>query len=78
LALIAVKNKWASSMTDGKPTPLDLPQNVKAAIAALVMKPGTDAAKPPPGVEAWYDIVMGHVSGWYKRRSQNIVACVLL
>ena len=49
---------------------------VKAAVLPLIDAAGNDIGRVRRNVEDWYNSAMDRVSGWYKRRTQIIIACV--
>jgi hypothetical protein len=50
----------------------------KQALITLLDAAGTDVSKARDNIEGWYNSTMDRVSGWYKRRTQAIVAIVAL
>ncbi len=50
----------------------------KQALITLLDAAGTDVSRARENIENWYNSAMDRVSGWYKRRTQAIVAIVAL
>jgi len=55
---------------------LDLPpeSNFRGALLPLIDSAGGDIDQVRKNIEQWYDNVMDRVSGWYKRRTQIVIA----
>jgi hypothetical protein len=53
-----------------------LPQNLRSALDAFEMKAKGDLNMLQRELENWYDSSMDRVSGWYKRRTQMILAAL--
>jgi hypothetical protein len=51
-------------------------ETVKGAILPLIDAAGNDVGRVRRNLEEWYNGVMDRVSGWYKRRTQIIIASV--
>ncbi len=49
---------------------------IKGALLPLIDAAGNDAVRVRQNIEDWYDSAMDRVSGWYKRRTQIILACI--
>lgn len=47
--------------------------HLKKALLTIIDAAGNDAVKAREGIENWYNSSMDRVSGWYKRRVQQIV-----
>lgn len=54
------------------------PENdrLKRILAPLLEEAGADFRRAQTNVEEWYNSAMDRVSGWYKRRTQKIIAAV--
>ena len=50
--------------------------NIRGALLPLIDAAGNDAVRVRRNIEDWYNGSMDRVSGWYKRRTQIIIACV--
>ncbi len=50
--------------------------SVKRALLPLIDSAGGDVEQARRNIEDWYDGAMDRVSGWYKRRTQMIIAAV--
>lgn len=53
---------------------LPLGSNLRGALVPLLTVAGNDGAKLLYEIERWYDGVMDRVSGWYKKRTQIMLA----
>jgi hypothetical protein len=56
-------------------TPI-LNAKTKRALVTLIDAAGTDVARARENIEGWYNSSMDRVSGWYKRRTQVIIAVI--
>ncbi len=63
---------------DFKAAVLDLPaeSNLRGALLPLIDSAGGDIDQVRKNIEQWYDNAMDRVSGWYKRRTQIIIAAL--
>lgn len=50
--------------------------DVKTALLALLQNASGDLDRAQKNIEQWFDDTMERVSGWYKRRTQLVTACV--
>jgi hypothetical protein len=50
-----------------------LPPELKNTVTVLFDEAGHDVEKLKAGLEIWFNSAMERVSGWYKRRSQNLL-----
>ncbi len=50
--------------------------NLAGALLPLIESAGNDIEKVRANIEHWYDSAMDRVSGWYKRRTQVIIAII--
>ena len=54
-----------------------LPESqVRTALLSLIDAAGDDASRARQNIEDWYNSAMDRVSGWYKRRTQGIIAVI--
>ncbi len=51
-------------------------QSVKGALLPLIDSANGDMARARNNIEDWYNSVMERVSGWYKQRTQQIIAVI--
>jgi hypothetical protein len=51
-------------------------QAIKGALLPLIDAAGNDIERARENIEHWYNAAMDRVAGWYKRRTQVIIACV--
>lgn len=51
-------------------------QTLKGAMLPLIRAAGNDITQVREHIESWYNASMDRVSGWYKRRTQIIIAAV--
>ncbi len=67
-----------SAVADLKSAVLRLPaeSNLRGALLPLIDEAGGDALRARQNIEDWYNSVMDRVSGWYKRRTQIIIAAI--
>ncbi len=49
---------------------------LKRTLGPLIQAAGTDAVRAQKNIEDWYNASMDRVSGWYKRRTQFIIAAL--
>jgi hypothetical protein len=49
---------------------------VRTALLSLLDAAGDDASRARQNIEDWYNTAMDRVSGWYKRRTQAIIAVI--
>jgi hypothetical protein len=49
---------------------------VRTALLSLIDAAGDDASRARQNIEDWYNTSMDRVSGWYKRRTQAIIAVI--
>jgi hypothetical protein len=52
--------------------------DVKTALLALLQNASGDLSRAQKNIEEWFDDTMGRVSGWYKRRTEVVTACVAI
>ena len=66
----------AMSAADFKSAVLLLPQDsaLRGALLPLIEAAGNDISAIRQNIEGWYNATMDRVSGWYKRRTQVIIA----
>ena len=66
----------AMSAVDFKNAVLLLPQDsaLRGALLPLIAAAGDDISAIRQNIEGWYNATMDRVSGWYKRRTQVIIA----
>ncbi|MBV9767832.1 MAG: hypothetical protein JOZ48_23530 [Acidobacteriaceae bacterium] len=66
------------SFTDLRQAVTNLPpdSNLRGALLPLIDAAGNDAIRVRQNVENWFNASMDRVSGWYKRRTQIILAAV--
>jgi hypothetical protein len=66
----------ARAAADFKDAVLHLPQNsdLRSALLPLIEAAGNDMSRVRQNIEDWYNATMDRVSGWYKRRTQIIIA----
>jgi hypothetical protein len=69
---------FALALLDMRHSAVELPENIKSALAACERNAGNDAAKLQRNIEDWFNSSMDRVSGWYKRYSQRIVLVMAL
>ncbi len=66
------------AFTDLREAVINLPQasNLRGALLPLIDAAGNDAIQARKNIENWFNSSMDRVSGWYKRRTQIIIAAV--
>jgi hypothetical protein len=52
--------------------------DVKTALLALIQNAHGDLGQAQKNIEAWFDDTMDRVSGWYKRRTQQITVVIAI
>ncbi|MBV9612474.1 MAG: hypothetical protein JO091_08375 [Acidobacteriaceae bacterium] len=67
-----------TNQTDLKAAIAALPEDaeLKGALGPLVKEAGSDTTQLVRNLEDWYNASMDRVAGWYKRRSQIIIAVI--
>ncbi len=67
-----------SPIADLKSAVLRLPENsnLRGALLPLIEAAAGDAVRARQNIEDWYNSAMDRVSGWYKRRTQIIIAAI--
>lgn len=77
LALVDIVQK-IGNQSDIKTAVAALPDgsNLKGALLPLIAAAGDNAAQVLRNIEDWYNASMDRVSGWYKRRTQVIIAAI--
>lgn len=68
----------AKAAAEFKGAVLQMPENsqLRGALLPLIESAGDDASRVRQNIESWYNAAMDRVSGWYKRRTQIIIAIV--
>lgn len=78
VAALSAGQAAISSAAELKRAVLELPPNstLRGALLPLIDAAGDDVTRIRKNIEDWYNASMDRVSGWYKRRTQIVIAVV--
>ncbi|MGA8028842.1 MAG: hypothetical protein WB992_17005, partial [Bryobacteraceae bacterium] len=78
LALMDMVGSGGSDVAGLRAAVTNLPQDstIRGALLPLIDAAGNDIVRVRQNIEDWYNSSMDRVSGWYKRRTQKIIASI--